>query len=744
VTGPAPQYVVVNVLAQDDAKVAFVAVGDQANQDRAADSDAARTDRAVAARRTAVAGPVGPPYGRRVPALPLRGHADLLADLRDALAGIGSRVRVLHGLSGCGKTSIALELAHHAREQGITVWWVSGTDAPGLAEGMRAVAWQVGVSDAELDHGHPADALWRHLAEHPGPWLLIVDNADDPSLLAAGTGVLADGRGWIRPHPGPRGAVVVTSREARGWGAWCTSHPVGSLTEADAAQVLVDHAGPAAGPPADATRLADRLGRLPVALKLAGGYLARTSTATYADPEVPATYAAYAAAVDDARWLNVLDDADGGGSAIQQTWNLSLDLLDRRSLDGAPELLRLLCHFADAPVPSYAFLVSRLAADIAPLDLMGSFARDDLLRNLAGLQLIDLFRDDGGVDLIRLHPLVRDTTRRELGEREGDLAYAVALLHWAVDRAGPPDDVTNWPYWQALAPHAFHVARTLAARHRPPPDLVAAAIHAANVSARSMHARGLYDAADAELRDALRAARRVLGDDHPATLSSRHYRAVVLHARGRYAEAEAAYDRIYEARRRVLGDEHAETLRTRHYRAMVWHACGRYADAQAEYQQVYEARCRIPGAGPEHRHTLATRHNLARLLQDTDRLDEAENEYRIVYDIQRTIMGPDYRHTLATRHNLAMVLHARGRLDAAEAAYREVYEVEQRLLGDEHPDTLATRSNLTLLRCARGDAGEPERRAVYEIQRRVLGDEHPETRATRDGRPVTAARPGPL
>jgi NB-ARC domain len=302
-----------------------------------------------------------PAVGQRDENLPLRGRDGFLAEL--APSAPGRRVRIVHGLGGCGKTRLALEVAYRAQQSGLEVWWVSAAEESRLIAGFHALGRRLGVTDAELQHGEAADLIWRALSARRQGWLLVLDNADDPHVLAGTERCVGDGRGWLRPLTSPAGMVLVTSRDGRAasWGPWCGRHALGMLALDQAAQVLADYAGgqPGLGSVADAEKLAKRLGGLPLALKIAGSYLAKSAAtpAAFADPGLPRTYQQYLAAIDSGD----LDVAFPGPSGeltqeqarelIGRTWDLTLDLLDDRGVPEARKILRLLASFADAPIP---------------------------------------------------------------------------------------------------------------------------------------------------------------------------------------------------------------------------------------------------------------------------------------------------------------------------------------------------------------------------------------------------------
>jgi hypothetical protein len=69
--------------------------------------------------------------------------------------------------------------------------WVNASDRASLRAGMLAVAADRGAGDGELLAARTglrpaADLVWQYLDRSSEPWLLVLDNADEPEIL----------RGW--------------------------------------------------------------------------------------------------------------------------------------------------------------------------------------------------------------------------------------------------------------------------------------------------------------------------------------------------------------------------------------------------------------------------------------------------------------------------------------------------------------------------------------------------------------------
>ncbi|NQW18891.1 MAG: tetratricopeptide repeat protein [Chloroflexi bacterium] len=222
---------------------------------------------------------------------------------------------------------------------------------------------------------------------------------------------------------------------------------------------------------------------------------------------------------------------------------------------------------------------------------------------------------------------------------------------------------------------------------------------------------------------------RVLGPEHPDTLSSRNNLANAYQSAGRVAEAIEAHERTME---RVLGPEHPDTLGSRNNLAAAYQDAGRTDEAIDAHKKTLEIRERL--LGPEHPDTLSSRNNLANAYQEAGRTDEAIDLHEKTLKIRERVFVSDHPDTLKSRNNLANCYQVAGRTAEAVKVHEKTLETMERVLGPEHPDTLVSRNNLA---AAQGDAGRHQQAAevfsaTLEIRERVLGPDHPDTLGTRN------------
>jgi tetratricopeptide (TPR) repeat protein len=148
---------------------------------------------------------------------------------------------------------------------------------------------------------------------------------------------------------------------------------------------------------------------------------------------------------------------------------------------------------------------------------------------------------------------------------------------------------------------------------------------------------------------------RVLGVDHPDTVTAQERLARELAGRGRYEEAVTLYRRVVSERERVLGVEHPDTSTARENLGVALASLGRYDEAVILFRRVVSERERILGV--DHPDTSTARYNLAIALFHVDRRTARRELRRALSDALRAVgeghpIVPDARVRLRRRQSL--------------------------------------------------------------------------------------------
>jgi hypothetical protein len=398
----------------------------------------------------------------------VRGRKHLLKLLEDEISNPSGKVIVLYGGGGFGKTTLALEAAHIASGNTTHIWWVSASDTNRLAAGMREVALHLGIPAELVSHAWSGfasapDLLWKHLRKSKKKWILLIDDANEPQSLAAAGQNLSDGTGWLRPPPKNLGTIVVTTRDGNrySWGDYSCLHRVDALDDASGGKALLDLAGHDAGSASSARALSTQLGGLPLALHIAGTYLAYSAHAPRTPGvDIPRTFNCYRRALER-QFALVIDrlppdnrQLRAENELVTRTWELSLDLLARQGHPKARSLMRFLACFSQAPIV-YDMLDARKMRSISTLADLSPEELQELLHLLCDFGLIDCFRDKAlESHVLALHPLVRETNLHHLSTQEvhSHTAALLRILEAGLEHSDPLDPC-NRLRWLATALH---------------------------------------------------------------------------------------------------------------------------------------------------------------------------------------------------------------------------------------------------------------------------------------------------
>ena len=116
-----------------------------------------------------------------------------------------------------------------------------------------------------------------------------------------------------------------------------------------------------------------------------------------------------------------------------------------------------------------------------------------------------------------------------------------------------------------------------------------------------------------------------------------------LYSDGRYNEAEPWHVRMMEMSKRVLGDEHPSTLTSMANLASTYRNQGRWKEAEELFVQVLETKKRV--LGKEHPDTLTSMANLAFTLKSQSRDEEALSLLETCFQLSEQILGEQHPYT---------------------------------------------------------------------------------------------------
>ncbi len=639
------------------------------------------------------------------------GREEELAALHGAFSTAGASrrpvLRVLTGLGGVGKTSLARTYAQrHLDDYGV-VWWVRAEDPTAVLDEFRTLLEILAPQDAAAV-ADPVAAVHSLLAGRSDRWLLVLDNVPDPPAL----------RGLV-PAVGA-GDVLVTSRA----GIWPDRRmvlPVTPLAESAAVQLVTSVSDDSDR--ATAAILAQELGGLPLALAQAASYVAQNALDL---TDYLALYRRRRAALHREGYVPDYP------ATVATTWQLAFDRLPGPSR----ALLCLLTWYAADAIP----LDLLLASDTDRIELPGQVGErlrallvDEIHRHRATAELITygLLTRSGPERSVTMHRLVQAVSADDLTAHHSSDAWIGAAA--AVVAAACPQSLTTMgdtTAWQRLQTHVRTVINHLSPDQPITFKLRVLLAYWTGTVGDVVRAREPFSTVVED-------AGRVLGRDHIESLVARTKLAYWTGQAGDVVRARDLSAVLVEDMMRVLGPDDRHTLLARHYVAYWTGQAGDVVRARDLSVRVLEDEKRVLGA--EDPDTLELRCDLARWTGEAgDAARARELLAAVVGDVER-VLGPNDRLTLMARFHLARWTGEAGNAARARELFTTLVDDDERVLGPDDPWTLDARFLLSRWTQETGDAAHAREllAAVEKDVERVLGPGYRDTLRGRHWRRTT-------
>jgi hypothetical protein len=612
------------------------------------------------------------------------GRRELLQFLHERLHEGTTAVlpEAVHGMGGVGKSQLAVEYVYRSQADYDVIWWIPSERPAQISLALTELAQRLGLPvGIEANTAVPAVLEALRTGQPYKNWLLIFDNAEDPKVV----------RDFF-PAGGGNGRILVTSRNPQ-WANAARSLEVNVFTREESKELL-RRRGPVLDD-ADAERLAEALGDLPLAIEQAATWRAETG--------MPADE--YLRLFDEKRTEMLGTDPPVDYEVpVAAAWNVSLDQLVVKD-PAAARLLQVCSFFAPEPISRQLFAAARNQSIVPELD---GALRDPIKLNraLREVNRYALARIDHRTNSIQMHRLVQAVLvgRMTPAERETMRHGAHKLL-----AAGDPNEPASSHFWSRYAEIYPHLVASGAIDCREPyvRELVLN-------EAKYLYHWGDHEGSRQLSQKIYERWRSWAGDDDPLTLKVASWLAWINFVVGRYPEAAELNALVYETHRRLAGEDDEDTLEALGNVAADRRVQGEFAEAQRLSEAVY--RGLVASVGEDDPSALNAAHNLAVSLRLSGEFQRAAELDQDTWARKVQIFGEDHELSLITLEGLVIDRRELGDYLGARRTQEDILARYRMLVKDEdHPRMLGASRLLAVVSRRAGDHA-----AALELSREVL------------------------
>lgn len=633
-----------------------------------------------------------------------------LEELRGQIASDRCQRVAIYGLGGCGKTALALETAYWTKEHhpACAVFWVPAFSQDSFDQAYYQIAKSLGIPGIDDTEADVRQLVKGTLSDDDfGPWLMIVDNADDENVLLGKPGDINEAQQLNNYLPQSHDGTIIFTTRTRAAAeklAEAIVMPLGELDRVDAVAILGSRLFEQHQPQLSDAKLVDEL--LEMLQFHALAIIQATAFMNTNEVALSDYIALYRSNEKDATDLLGEDFEDQGRyreatNAVAMTWYISFEQLRKQNSVAADHLCFMACT-ASNDIDTSMF--PPLDSKVEHYKAMGTLKAYAFVTE----QRSQISKGHNTVKTVQkrfdVHTLVHLAMRGWLKAHRQWSLWVETTLARLIDIT-PYGDRETRNDWQTYLHHGMYLAGL-------PEVLVLdgrmTLLERIGGCEREL---GRYRAAEYTYRQAYEQRIRMTGKEHPNTLMTKGNIGAILGSQGRWDEAARIHQEVYSLMSKVCGENDPHTLTSESNLAMAKLGQRKYAEAEKLYREVLLSS----QDGPEKVGRLTTMHNLAAALRGQAKYTEAHSILSETLSLSTEILGEEDAYTLSTLANLATLLHHQQDFAAAEHLHRDALTKRQLHLGDEHPDTLTSMLGLAVTLRSQNKLHDAE-----EIQRHAL------------------------
>jgi tetratricopeptide (TPR) repeat protein len=554
------------------------------------------------------------------------------------------------------------------------VWWIDAEKRASISDQFAALAIRLGLdpaTDPEVIQAQVHDRLRGGLR-----WLLIFDHADS----------VKDIQPWLPAGPLPLGVsghVIITTQRG-GFAALGRVVNLDVIAMDNAVQLLRTRLADLEEDTAE--KIAEELGRLPLALEQAAAYMDVSEMPCREYLELLRTRAS------DMHKLSPDGSREG---TIATLWDISLDRV-RTESPSAFQLLAVCSYLGTNPIPLGLFFRH---PDLLP-EPLSSAAADKLTFSATVAVLADYSLAKRTIEGLEVHRLIQATMRAHfngavpsLNTLQGDvyrlvvhpLTIALNLL-----RAELPGRIMEapeaWQRWAVLLPHVL-----AAAGHCDGTPGIQNPAASATDTAWLLDRAGIYLQVHGRLTDArplleraLTITETALGPDHPAVATDLNNLALILRDLGQPQAAQPLLERALTITETALGPDHPAVATDLNNLALILRDLGQPQAAQPLLEQALTIT--ETALGPDHPAVAAHLNNLAAIRQDLGHPKTARPLLERAITIDAAAYGSDHPAVATDVENIRLNSEALGQPPLVRALRERALAIDVAAYSPEFPE----------------------------------------------------------
>jgi tetratricopeptide (TPR) repeat protein len=666
------------------------------------------------------------------------GREDALAQLHEALNTKGTAA--VSGMPGVGKTQTAVEYAHRHRSEYKLILWARAEARETLISDYVNIADILQLPEVRAQEQNLAVGAVKRWFDANPDWLLILDNADDLTLV----------REFLPATP--KGRTILTTR-AQATGAIATNIEVLKMEEYEGALFLLRRAkilaedltleSAAVEDRNKAIEITKEVDGLPLALDQAGAFIEESSSSP---AEYLYLYRTQGADLRKRRGEHVL----GHPESVEITFSLSFNKVEAASPTTA-DLLRACAFLAPDLIPEEIFTEGGThLGDLLAATVNNHLSFIDTVKETLRYSLL---RRDPDARTLSIHRVVQDVLKDNMDE-DGQRQWTKRVVK-AVNQVLPEFDETDYSEWyrfERLIPHTQVCNGLIETRDFKFPE----AAQLLNNAGRYMQDRARLTEAEPIYVRALAIREYLYGTDNLDVAASLHNLGWLKEDTGKYSEAEFLYLQSLAIRKLKLGEhdimvaqsmrrlgeiklyqgkyseaktyfnQALESLKTESASndsilsecliglANTFLFLGKYADAESVLLNSLEIREKIYGT--EHLRMSDVHQLLGRIYNYQKKFLKAEACLLRARKIVESIYGTNHPSLSDILDELAASYREQNKLLEAQAHSLQALEIVEKVYSQEHPEVARKLNHLAIIYKRCGDCAKAE-----DLTRRALG-----------------------